>query len=888
MRRLRGQDRKNLVDYIIDKISFVKKSRAKHKLLLIVAPTGWGKTFLIQNVYKRLSISQSEPRYWPRDLFQGNNSDPLLTRKITRPAFFQVQKESKIEWFWWGVNCELSPDGRPIGSIKDSADQFYIHSLALESVSNPRVKKLLKSSGLDRGEDVFETGSSVLELLLNFGAITFPPLAFGLPLFNGVKRAYFHFKKTRDSFLNGKKLKKDRIYDLRDNDVRSFGETIAKSIIRISSNKLPVIILIEDLHNADKGLISFIDTILSSKSNIQIIATTWPDLIFESESIIELKNQRHELISTLNKEATEIHYLERLETEDLCKIVTDFAPRTTKKVQRDLVNHFSPNPLSLIQCFEFRKVKKSIKDDGIHLEKNEIDILESDIIDQYKRRWRELPTELKETLLICSFLGRSFIEEAIIQIAPDVGVKNAKKYLKKSIKPYAWTHYFDKALLGFIEADMHRLISRELRREFTEDELKILAQSYNRIFENGELKFEKLELNAKKQAFTTLLRLYKERYVNISDGQRFLMYKELGKIANTEHEYEKEADFLLEAYRIAPEKFELTSIKSLLEVLILLSRFKDADKVLTELNSRGFDSTQRLLLSIKQSELLAEEGKYQEAIEKLEVFNFSDYEETGEINTLVNGKLLMNRLYAEEGDFLKAKEQTWKLLDEIEGLAVDEELIYHSKLNLCWYLSRSGENKRALEIAHELMTELISKHGDKTPQTLDARNNYIRFLFRNGDIKKACELGRALVDDYEEVLGEFNLSTLVALDNLVRYEWDSKNFKSAKKLADKLIKRWTKIDLIKHPKALDSRRDYLWVSREVSDSKFQNEILELFDDYDAFLGFNHPNTIRAKLKLIDFTNAPHKRRILEGIVRHRESISSIDFLNAKEKLKEYE
>ena len=128
-------DRKKVVEALVNTFKKVEDGEGP-SLVVLSAPTGYGKTRIVQEFYAHVSAKQKWP-YWPARL-EGDILRPWTeTRKCVFPASFYVPPGAVMDWMWWGVSCSLHQDGTPAHALSEYAPQLAAHSSYCANIGGP-------------------------------------------------------------------------------------------------------------------------------------------------------------------------------------------------------------------------------------------------------------------------------------------------------------------------------------------------------------------------------------------------------------------------------------------------------------------------------------------------------------------------------------------------------------------------------------------------------------------------------------------------------------------------------------------------------------------------------------------------------------------------------
>ncbi len=119
-----GEDRQRLLEELQQVWDEVKGGEGA-RLVTLAAPTGWGKTRVIQELYGRL-VSEGGGGYWPASM-QVPDTSWLQARKRVFPPPFDVREGTTIPFLWLGVSCQKDQMGRRLAALQYAEEQFQAH-----------------------------------------------------------------------------------------------------------------------------------------------------------------------------------------------------------------------------------------------------------------------------------------------------------------------------------------------------------------------------------------------------------------------------------------------------------------------------------------------------------------------------------------------------------------------------------------------------------------------------------------------------------------------------------------------------------------------------------------------------------------------------------------
>lgn len=106
----------------------------------------------------------------------------------------------------------------------------------------------------------------------------------------------------------------------------------------------------------------------------------------------------------------------------------------------------------------------------------EIEGLESDLVDQYRRKWIELPESVREALMVSAEIGSSYVEECSARASIALLVEQAVDALTQSTEVFGWSIALDEWVDAFVERDLHGLAKSEWRKHFRASDSLLVKQ----------------------------------------------------------------------------------------------------------------------------------------------------------------------------------------------------------------------------------------------------------------------------------------------------------------------------------------------------------------------------------------------------------------------------
>jgi hypothetical protein len=139
------------------------------RMWLLSAPSGWGKTRVVQELYARLAAdSQGAEPYWPPVIVDPDRPPFARARKRIHPALPEpVWEHRPLPWMWWGIECFRLDDGSTGRALEQGMDQLYTHAEALIGAE----RRLAEEAG-----EAFDVSSATIGILALFVGVLAAPV----------------------------------------------------------------------------------------------------------------------------------------------------------------------------------------------------------------------------------------------------------------------------------------------------------------------------------------------------------------------------------------------------------------------------------------------------------------------------------------------------------------------------------------------------------------------------------------------------------------------------------------------------------------------------------------------------------------------------------------
>lgn len=273
-----GADRLALVDELFKVYGCLSESGPRW--VSLEATTGWGKTRIIQEFYRKLAASQEAPGYWPASIEDNLTltDSALLDRRRSAlyPEVFQVPDGAMPGWMWWGISCHRGTGGVRVQSIADELTQFAAHEDALNGAwkSNAKFRQRFGASVRKHGSTVGESAANeAVGQVAGLASMAFPGLGMVVSL-----TLHAIMAAAEGRHAGGKDL-----LDATGGARADLVDTLAPALAQIG-RVLPVVIVVENLHEADASLAALLGRLMRTEgAAILLLTSSWPDLLDQQD-----------------------------------------------------------------------------------------------------------------------------------------------------------------------------------------------------------------------------------------------------------------------------------------------------------------------------------------------------------------------------------------------------------------------------------------------------------------------------------------------------------------------------------------------------------------------------------------------------------------------------
>jgi len=491
-----GAGRRAIVDGLVSAFDQVRTTDTP-LWVSIEAPSGWGKTRIAREFYARLaSERQSDPPYWPVSILDGA-SDVQFRRKRVHPAVTHAPG-SLPDFMWWGISCSLR-DGVATAVLTEDMGQFRAHAPYLDDAWRTRAPRSARIAGGLRAfggaavdEAAMEVAGQVVESVV--GA-AIPGL--GLVRWLGERSV----DAIRDTAARRERLSSEAPVTA----ATDFVDEAVALVSRLAIPELPVVVFVEDLHDADPTLVEMLTALASRSGAILVLSTSWPGSTEANlsvaaafaqlgERVVRVSHRARSLPAPFRPEAT----LDELDAAALGQIVRFSYPQVEAETLQRIVERY-PNPLALELFCELPRIRRRSKDGALTLSAAAVAEAPGEIRGLYQELWRELPERLREALTLAALGAPARIGEAgvsshwhtalLLEALHELdwpSVDEIAAALDFDAGAYAWVREVSGMLRAFHEPDQITIAAEDDRFLSTEDRIEVrtaLAQAVTRLSE---------------------------------------------------------------------------------------------------------------------------------------------------------------------------------------------------------------------------------------------------------------------------------------------------------------------------------------------------------------------------------------------------------------------
>jgi len=826
-----GDDRVALVDELVAAFDEVVADGGV-RVHVLSAPSGLGKTRVVQELYARLAEAQPEPRYWPTEL--TDQSDWKQSRKLTHPIEVEVPPGAEIPWLWWGLSCQRRQSGVLHQALFEDIPQVVAHGASIDG-------RRSSGSSAQRAFDVSDAVVNIVSLAgVSTAAFLAGPLSIGgismtawwgaRHLSDKVRSRQERRTKGRDGFVIDASLqgREDELAEL------------ARSVAKLSS-QVPFVMVIDDAHWADTTLVSFLQHLAqNSASRVLVVATQWPQIDADTPWEGFRKNDAtlvHDLVSL---DDVAVRVLIRSEYQRIAGDGIPFDPAVA-----DLVaDRLGSSPMAIRALFGIERTRRLI-DQGSLVEA-ETNWIPRDLKSLLSLYWEELPSEVQDVLAIAAVAGSRFPDVPVLEAAEAQGIKDAAGLLAQSHQPFGYVKPVSEITHWFTDPIFHDVAFEAAQDQLTPDEIAQVHEALGSFARSAEPEDPAAEL-----AWAIHVELADLTYVDPSMAASSAV--KLAKSALERFDFNTVVAMLDRAQAWSPEATHDDNLQARAVRVALLAyegRFKEvidkAESLLPELREAlGSDHFDVLATRNNLATALGEVGRVEDAIAAFDRLWDDERRFLGsdDPKTFITRKNLAATLGAAGliDDAIAALEQV--LADECRVLGSDDRQSLLTRKELACWSGEAGRIDDAIAALEQVLADECRALGDDDRETLRTRNALALWLGKAGRIDDAISASEQLVADQRRVLGGDHRDTFTTRHNLANWLGEAGRVDDAIAAYKQLVADQRRVLGSDHRDTFTTRHNHalwLWKAHRFDDAVTASQ--QLFADQRRVLGDGDPLT----------------------------------------------
>lgn len=860
------------------------------EIIVVEAPTGWGKTALLQAFYQQLAMRQPRPQYWPMSL-------PDNDRKAVYPPYFQPRTGARMPYFWWGLAGRQVPGKREPEPAALAADPQLDQHLAglvaavldADKLWQQRVRlavkavEILPSLGLfggildkiDKIQNQIRTAQDIADVI------------------DSATKVF----KSRDALISAALSRQgERTIDVRADTAAMRRAKNAGRALGTVAHLLPFVVVVDDAQFLDQATARLLQEIGRHGEAAGLIVMTstaaqpgepggspLASWISEQES--------HRLpVTTIA--------LPRLADADMGQLAATWSgPLQDPEVLGRVIERADGNPLTLAHMLELPLVRKALAERDPDMLSPLARLPISDL--EHQLAWEALPEPARRVLSVASIHGHLSYEPWLMASMPDTDASRAEAALADCCDR-GWLYRPFPESIQFTDTALQQVAANSRDGVLSPDEQRrVAATLYDQVTEaRTDGSWQQLPLIVRESSLTAVL---DDSLHPVPDGEaRAAMSVELatvqrvtgrpeaaralverlrtfeqtgsvmGAVVATSAEVlfdlgqADEALALLQAEhaRLAGEVGEndlatLAALHNLAAVHAAAKRFPEAIDLYRQLLDRRLSvlppaheyirATRRDL-----AQVLTECHQLDQAIDVYEELYDDNLETVGQSNRqcLADSLSLYRCLRSvgrpdEAAAELAALRQTaYQALGprEILTLAIDQDY--------AGALGDLGHPDLAVEVMTPVVAMLTELVGLDGPSVLIARDNLAKWTGRAGRPAGAAHMVESLLPDFVRILGPDEFDTLICRQNLGYYLQQGGRLAEAEQVLEQVVQDFTRVFGPDNPLCLVARGNLaICVSAAGRPADAVHMLADLLADRQRVLGPDNPSTLLTRHNL---------------------------------------
>jgi len=408
-------------------------------LVILSGSQGIGKTRVVQELFAALSSKQRGKPYWTAEIVQPDEEGPHERHREKISPSRAASLNARRRMLWYAQSCRKAADGSGV-------------DLPSAQLASQQLERLHPKQGLERVIRNVFLGAMAVGLVTEVisGIVAVPSVLMWITRVTGVVGLVMSAKDLARSVLDNR----DERVNATKSDVsnsqiaylnQSFRFIRRESVLR----RVPSIVVIDNLQDADSATIDFIEELLRLHGPILVIATRWltgtQDLVGRSE------------IDSLNDKATFIT-LGALTPPETAELLRVHHPSMPQVLIDALADHADGMPYIALTLATLPAVKR-LDATSLSTEEviSEVRQLPRDSKGLTKTQWQALPDELQEFLAVASIFGEVIPTQLVRETFAKYFGTDSERVHQQVRNPYWWLEILQNDIDHFPNGDLYRL-----------------------------------------------------------------------------------------------------------------------------------------------------------------------------------------------------------------------------------------------------------------------------------------------------------------------------------------------------------------------------------------------------------------------------------------------
>ncbi len=815
---LAGDQHREIVDDLMGRFSIDPQTErwaldpGRGGVVLLVGPSGVGKSRIVREFYRGLRARQSHPGYWP-DLVPSGGATASGPGGV---SVFEFRKElgpgtggflwpldAVPDFLWWPLVCASAPNGSYLDALALEAQGLLAHQVPAHAGWARAVggrerwrqlgKGLLEFSGKAVVDEAQEEAWAAL--LAEVAGQSVPFGGLGLA---ALKRLMSAADASADQ---AEMLRTEVVLGQATGGRPNLVEELVAVVGRLAQPGFPLVVVVEDVHHADPGTLDLIRQLSGPRlaDRVLAVATAWP----EGLAGREVSGGTLELwLSTLGAEVVPVAPLTHAASAE---IVRAEYPNT----QADRVDALAArwtNPLALNLVLNVLDRNGHAVGRAITATDRAIQAIPPDLAGIYDLQFKLLPEPARRALVvdvICAAEPATAADfdygpprdAAWCHVLPDIVVEAAAA---EGLDPAGLDH--DRAVqVWWLLSDAGWVVPREHG---------LAAAAWRAITDLG---MSGAAPGVRQQAALALTGAV-NKAAQQPDGTP-------GLFIRGDHRWVREATWMLLLAPTLPQDpdVQAAAARAALELFGQQAWLRPQEAVR---NWASWAPQWEAVLGRDHLDTLVARNNLAGA-----------YESAGDLGRAI-------ALY----------EQT--LTDTERLLGPDHPDTLRSRNNLAYAYQSAGDLGRAIPLHEQTLTDMVRLLDPDHPDTLASRNNLASAYESAGDLGRAIALYEQTLTDRVRVLGPDHPDTLASRNNLaVAYE-SAGDFGRAIPLLEQTLTDMVRLLDPDHPDTLRSRNNLAGAYESAGELGRAIALYEqTLTDTERLLGPDHPHTLMSRNNL---------------------------------------